>query len=102
MWNLPQSFTGKRIWIGEHFEVIGRKRLILTHRKNLLIGDFLVDDRLKYGAAEFREEHIHFGTEKFPDWEITSEYLILRSWKSYKPEKQKNQVSRNKAFEVIS
>jgi 5'(3')-deoxyribonucleotidase len=79
MWDLPQSFTGKRIWIARHFEIIGRKRLILTHRKDLLLGDFLVDDRLKNGAAEFQGEHIHFGTEKFPDWEITSEYLISRS-----------------------
>ena len=79
MWSLPQSFTGKRIWIARHFEIVGRKRLILTHRKDLLLGDFLVDDRLKNGAAEFRGEHIHFGTEKFPDWEITSEYLISKS-----------------------
>jgi 5'(3')-deoxyribonucleotidase len=79
MWSLPQSFTGKRIWIAQHFEIIGRKRLILTHRKDLLLGDFLVDDRLKNGAAEFRGEHIHFGTEKFPDWKVTSDYLISRS-----------------------
>ena len=78
MWSLPQSFSGKRIWIARHFEVIGRKRLILTHRKDLLLGDFLVDDRLKNGAAEFRGEHIHFGTEKFPVWESTKNYLISR------------------------
>lgn len=79
MWNLPQSFTGKRIWIARHFEEIGRKRLILSHRKDLLRGDFLVDDRLKNGVAAFRGEHIHFGTEKFPDWQTTMEYLVERS-----------------------
>lgn len=75
MWDLPSSFTGKRIWIEKHFGKIGRKRLILSHRKDLLRGDFLVDDRLKNGAAEFEGEHIHFGTEEFPDWKSTSQYL---------------------------
>lgn len=79
MWDLPLSFTGKRIWIARHFGEIGRKRLILSHRKDLLRGDFLVDDRLKNGAAEFEGEHIHFGTKKFPDWEVTFEYLKQRA-----------------------
>ncbi len=45
-----------------------RKKLILTHRKDLNIGDFLVDDRTKNGAGEFMGEFIQFGTDKFPDW----------------------------------
>lgn len=79
MWDLPQSFTGKRIWIASHFQNVGRKRLILSHRKDLLLGDFLVDDRLKNGAAEFTGEHIHFGTKEFPDWKVTLEYLRKRA-----------------------
>jgi 5'(3')-deoxyribonucleotidase len=75
MWTLPQSFTGKRIWIENHFREIGYKRLILSHRKDLLKGHFLVDDRLKNGAAQFEGEHIHFGTQKFPDWEVVYDYL---------------------------
>jgi 5'(3')-deoxyribonucleotidase len=75
MWEIPQSFTGKRIWVEKHFGDLLRKRLILTHRKDLAIGDFLVDDRLKNGAAEFTGKHIHFGTKEFPNWEITLKYL---------------------------
>lgn len=75
MWSLPESFTGKRIWIEKHFGDLGRKRLILTHRKDLLKGDFLVDDRTHNGAGEFSGEHIHFGTDRFPDWEVTRKYL---------------------------
>ncbi|GAB2765531.1 5' nucleotidase, NT5C type [Salinimicrobium soli] len=78
MWSLPQSFTGKRIWIENHFGNMGRKRLILSHRKDLLKGDFLVDDRTKNGAAEFEGEHIHFGTSQFPDWETVYEYLMRK------------------------
>ena len=51
------------------------KRLILTHNKQLNIGDYLIDDRTKNGAGEFTGEHIHFGTEKFPDWKSVLDYL---------------------------
>lgn len=83
MWSLPQSFTGKRIWIEDNFGDLGRKRLILSHRKDLLKGDYLVDDRTKNGAAEFEGEHIHFGTKKFPDWDSVCEYLIESSSVDY-------------------
>lgn len=43
------------------------------------MGDFLVDDRLKNGASEFKGEHIHFGTEKYPNWEIIYDYLITKT-----------------------
>jgi 5'-nucleotidase len=49
--------------------------LILTHRKDLNIGDYLVDDRLRNGAGEFQGKLIHFGTDEFPNWEVTLKYL---------------------------
>lgn len=75
IWSLPESFTDKRKWLEAQFGDKVIKRLILTHRKDLAIGDYLVDDRLKHGAAEFRGIHIHFGTERFPDWDATLAYL---------------------------
>jgi 5'(3')-deoxyribonucleotidase len=75
MWNVPMSFTGKRIWLGNHFGELAEKKLILTHRKDLNVGHFLVDDTLRNGVDGFKGEHIHFGTEKFPNWEITLKYL---------------------------
>lgn len=75
MWNVPDSYTGKRIWIEKHFGTQATQRLILTHRKDLAIGDFLVDDRTKNGVSEFTGIHIHFGTEQFPDWDVTFDYL---------------------------
>jgi len=77
MWNLPTSFSGKRIWLEKHFGEKIQKRLILTHRKDLVIGDFLVDDRLKHGVTEFKGMHIHFGNEIFPNWEETLKFLKL-------------------------
>lgn len=75
MWNVPHSFTDKRLWIEQHFGKLAKKRLILTHRKDLNIGDFLIDDRLKNGAAEFKGMHIHFGTKEFPNWKAVMEYF---------------------------
>ncbi len=75
MWNVPHSFTDKRLWIEKHFGELAKKRLILTHRKDLNIGDYLVDDRLKNGAAEFKGKHIHFGTKEFPDWNAVIKFL---------------------------
>ena len=43
--------------------------------RNLNQGDYLVDDRTKNGADRFAGEHIHFCTEKFPDWPAVTEYL---------------------------
>ena len=77
MWNVPMSFTGKRIWLEKHFGKLAEKRLILSHRKDLAIGDYLIDDRTKNGAGEFKGEHIHFGTEKFPDWQSVLDYLVV-------------------------
>lgn len=74
-WCSPDSYSGKRIWLEKHFMQHGERRLILTHRKDLIVGDYLVDDSILHGASRFKGEHIHFGTEKFPDWKTTHSYL---------------------------
>ena len=81
MWDLPTSFSGKRIWLEKHFGALAKKRLILTHRKDLNVGDYLVDDRLRNGADQFSGEHIHFGSVDFPDWSAVLIYLELNSKK---------------------
>jgi 5'-nucleotidase len=69
MWHYPPSYTQKRLWLEGYFGDKATKRLILTHRKDLCIGDYLIDDTTRHGAGEFKGTHIHFGTEKFPNWE---------------------------------
>lgn len=78
MWAIPESFAGKRIWLDTYFGENAEKRLILTHRKDLAIGHFLVDDRTRNGAGEFGGELIQFGTPRFPDWKAVTKYLINR------------------------
>jgi 5'-nucleotidase len=52
-WGNPQSNTDKRFWIEDYFGDIFHKKMFITHRKDLLLGDYLIDDRLKNGAGEF-------------------------------------------------
>ncbi|MFH1052217.1 MAG: hypothetical protein V1779_14960 [bacterium] len=75
-WGNPHSWMEKRLWIERHFPLIGYKKLILTHNKSLLIGDYLLDDRTKNGASEFKGELILFGSEAYPDWDVCIEYLL--------------------------
>lgn len=67
-WDHPAAWEQKRVWVAKHFPA-AYKRLILTHRKDLLKGDYLIDDRKVNGAADFEGKHIHFGSKKYPDWQ---------------------------------
>lgn len=75
MWHVPLSYTGKRVWLETHFGKQAEKKLILTHRKDLVHGDIIVDDTDRHGVSEFKGIHVHFATEKFPDWKTTLPYL---------------------------
>lgn len=74
-WHNDTAWIDKLRWVKKYIGESGYKRLILSHHKNLNIGDFLIDDRTKNGADKFTGEHIHFGTEKFPDWISVTTYL---------------------------
>ncbi len=50
--------------------------MVITHRKDLCQGDYLIDDRGKNGTSEFGGEWIHFGSEEFPNWESVLKYLV--------------------------
>ena len=75
MWDIPESYTDKRLWLEKYYGDLAKKRLILTNRKDLAIGDILIDDRLKNGAKDFKGLHIHFGTKAFPNWKEVSAFL---------------------------
>lgn len=75
-WKNPSAWSDKINWITKHFGDIFKKRVILTHCKHLVNGDYLVDDRAKNGASEFPGEWIQFGSERYPDWEEVIRYLI--------------------------
>jgi 5'(3')-deoxyribonucleotidase len=77
-WENPWAWTEKRHWVAKHLGDGVEKCLTLTHRKDLLIGDYLIDDRTKNGAGSFTGKLILFGSEEFPDWGSVEEHFIDR------------------------
>ena len=75
-WNNPSAWADKVAWVTRYMDDVFHKRLILSHRKDLLKGDYLIDDRPKHGADSFDGEWIPFGSERFPDWDAVLEYLL--------------------------
>jgi len=75
-WENPTAASDKIAWVKKYIGSSAYKRVILSHHKNLNDGDYLIDDRTKNGVDKFKGEHIHFLTEKFPDWETVLKYLL--------------------------
>ena len=74
-WSRPDAWAHKREWIEEHFPWLKRK-MILTHRKDLLIGDILIDDSRWRGQPDFQGNWLWFGTaQRCLDWPSTLENI---------------------------
>jgi 5'(3')-deoxyribonucleotidase len=76
-WSNPDAWAEKRMWVQQYLGDSAKKKLILCHNKGLVIGDYLIDDRIANGVADFKGEHIHFGNEKFPGWKETLIHLEI-------------------------
>lgn len=75
-WHNPSAWSDKLLWIQLHLGDSAKKKLILSHRKDLAKWDYLVDDRLINGASEFEWTFIHFGGQDFPDWNSVTAFLL--------------------------
>jgi 5'(3')-deoxyribonucleotidase len=75
-WRNPSAWSDKVAWVTKYLDDIFHKRIVITHCKHLCKGDYLIDDRSKHGVTEFEGEWIHFGSEKFPNWDAVLEYLL--------------------------
>lgn len=78
-WDNPSAWTDKLLWVKKHLGQKAYKKLILTHRKDLNKGHYLIDDREKNGAGDFDGELILFGSEKFSEWIVVRNYLLSPS-----------------------
>jgi 5'-nucleotidase len=74
-WENPTALNDKLMWIKDHIGELAKKRVIFSHNKHLNMGDYLIDDRTANGAGDFKGTHIHFGSEKFPNWETVLQFL---------------------------
>ena len=82
-WTRPEVWGHKREWIGKHFPYLKRK-IILTHRKDLLIGDILIDDSKYRGQPDFQGEWFWFNKNwNNRNWEACIEWI----YKEYRNEK---------------
>ena len=69
--------VGDRLqWIKKYLGKPISERLIITHYKNLNIGDYLIDAGTDRGVDRFIGEHIHFGSDRFPNWQSILKYLL--------------------------
>ena len=79
-WTRPEVWGHKREWIGEYFPDL-KRRIILTHRKYLLIGDILIDDSRYRGQPDFQGEWYWFNKNwNNRNWEACIEWI----YKEYK------------------
>ena len=63
-WNNPSAASDKVKWVQQYIPN-AYKRLILSHNKNLNIGDYLIDDRTANGAGEFSGKLLQYGGEGY-------------------------------------
>ena len=74
-WDRPKVWGEKRDWIVEHFPYL-KKKMVLTHRKDLLIGDILIDDSRYRGQPDFQGEWFWFNQNwKNKNWEACLEWI---------------------------
>lgn len=76
-WENPSAWQDKLNWVKKHLPDVAHKRLILSHNKHLLKGNFLIDDRIANGAGEFAGKHIFFAENGrgFEDWKKVVSYM---------------------------
>lgn len=76
---LPTNDTGyaRRMqeWTFETLGVAAYNRLVLTNRKDLLYGDYLIDGLATNGSRDFMSTRIDFGSETFKTWDDIIEYF---------------------------
>ena len=72
-WRNETALQDKRNWIEEHLGDLVKKKLIFSHHKELLRGDYLIDDRKVPG---FQGKQFLFGSKEYPDWDSIKKELL--------------------------
>ena len=71
-----ECYSEKRDTIEKFFGEEMLNNLIISPRKDLNKGDFLIDDCNKgKGQDKFKGKLIHFGTDQFPNWKIIKDFF---------------------------
>jgi 5'(3')-deoxyribonucleotidase len=79
-WLNPTALQDKLDWIKKYFgddrDSVFYKKVVFSHKKNLLKGDYLIDDRTKNGAAQFEGKLFQFGSADYPNWKSILDALL--------------------------
>lgn len=78
LWENSYIWSDKMAWINHSFDNVFQKRIIVTHFKNLLKGEYLIHSKENNYNNEFEGECIKFGCEHCPDWNTTVSYLYKK------------------------
>ena len=95
-WKNPSAWSDKVEWVTKYLDDVFHKRMVITHRKDLCQGDYLIDDRGKNGTSEFAGEWIKFGSEQYPNWESVLKYLAGQRLNEYLAE-----IGREKLLSLV-
>ena len=74
-WNNPSAWSDKLEWVKTYLGDVAYKRLILSHHKDLLHGDYLIDDSDRADILQFQGTHIQIGKEPYKDWKAVLDYF---------------------------
>ena len=64
-WRNETALQDKKDWLNKHLGDIIKKKVIFSHHKELLMGDYLIDDR---SCPEFKGKQFLLGSKEYPDW----------------------------------
>ena len=79
-WARPEGWQHKREWIEEKFPYLKRK-LIFTHRKDLLIGDILIDDTRFRGQPDFKGHWFWFNQKwDNKNWKACLDWIYKKQY----------------------
>lgn len=77
-WNNPSVLVNKVKWVIHTLGNTFKEHIIITSRKDMCIGDYLIDSSGNNGASEFEGEWVMFGSENYPDWRSVILYLYKK------------------------
>ena len=69
-------YSEKAQWISDHLGVEMLSKLIISPDKSLVKGEYLIDDENNANQDKFEGVWIKFGSNKFPNWKIVTNWLI--------------------------
>jgi 5'(3')-deoxyribonucleotidase len=72
-WRNNTALQDKKDWLEKYLGDLVRKRVIFSHHKDLLFGDYLIDDKEVPG---FQGRQFLFGSDQYPDWDSILKELL--------------------------